>query len=95
MTLKTSLESDGWTHSLLEPALFYWRPQGELKGVLVSHVDDVQAGVLPRWGKRPSPELTRTLSSLRARKGATYTFRGRVVMQLDGGEIRASMRNYA
>ncbi|CAK0815738.1 unnamed protein product [Prorocentrum cordatum] len=36
-----ALLSDGWLQSRLEPALFYKRVDGQLKGIAVSHVDDV------------------------------------------------------
>ncbi|CAK0827114.1 unnamed protein product [Prorocentrum cordatum] len=41
LALRDALLSDGWLQSRLEPALFYRRVDGQLKGVAVSHVDDV------------------------------------------------------
>ena len=46
LALREHLQSDGWCESRLEPALFYLRDSSlKLRGILVTHVDDIQAGV--------------------------------------------------
>ena len=45
LALKEHLESDGWQESRLEPALFYLRRDRKLKGILITHVDDLEGGV--------------------------------------------------
>ena len=51
IALKGHLNSDGWEESRLEPALFYLRDGGadgkQLRGILVTHVDDVEGGIIP------------------------------------------------
>ena len=39
------LQSDGWRESRLEPAMFYLRVESKLRGILVTHVDDIEGGV--------------------------------------------------
>ena len=91
LALREHLISDGWQESKLEPALFYYRVEGRLLGILVTHVDDLEGGVHPKH-----------LDSAFARsaKFATnhfrdFIFRGREVKQNEQHHIDVSMRNYA
>ena len=45
LALREHLITDGWTESRLEPALFYVREGGRLRGILVTHVGDIEGGV--------------------------------------------------
>ena len=47
LALREHLLSDGWCESRLEPALFYLRKGGALRGILVTHVDDIEGGIHP------------------------------------------------
>ena len=94
LALREHLESDGWRESRLEPALFYLRVEGRLRGILVTHVDDIEGGV------HDSVFGTAFAKSSIALEFATnhvkeFIFRGREIKQHEGGHIDVAMRNYA
>ena len=41
LALRDASLADGWVQSLLEPALFFRRVDGQLKGIAIMHVDDI------------------------------------------------------
>ena len=94
LALREHLISDGWQESKLEPALFYYRVEGRLRGILVTHVDDLEGGVHSKY-------LTSAFArSAKALEFATnhfrdFIFRGREVNQSEQHHIDVSMRNYA
>ena len=94
LALREHLISDGWQESKLEPALFYYRVEGRLRGILVTHVDDLEGGVHSKY-------LTSAFArSAKALEFATnhfrdFIFRGREVKQNEQHHIDVSMRNYA
>ena len=94
LALKEHLESDGWVESRLEPALFFLRSQGQLKGVLVTHVDDVEGGVDPEFldvaFKKSGKALEYATNHFKE-----FIFRGRELKQQPEGHIDVCMRNYA
>ena len=63
LALKEQLEADGWQESKLEPALFYLRHQGQLKGILVTHVDDLEGGVSPDLQQSAFEKASQALES--------------------------------
>ena len=94
LALKEHLESDGWVESRLEPALFYLRRHGVLKGILVTHVDDIEGGVHPTYLDKAFYHSAQALD-FATNHFKDFVFRGREVKQGDGGNIDVSMRNYA
>ena len=95
LALKEHLEADGWQESRLEPALFYLRHKGELCGILVTHVDDIEggvkAGMLTEAFQKSSLALEFATNHYR-----DFIFRGREVKQHQGSNhIDVAMKNYA
>ena len=94
LALRDHLLADGWQESKLEPALFYPRVDGKLKGILVTHVDDIEGGLHPSYLQKAFQK------SFQALEFATdllrdFTFRGREIRQVEHGHVEVSMRNYA
>lgn len=104
LALREHLLSDGWVESSLEPALFYHRDQsGQLDGILVTHVDDLEGGVRPGCEQRLFQRSAQALDFATNHRFA-FTFRGREIKQQEkrspdgevcGGCIDVCMRNYA
>ncbi len=94
LALREHLESDGWRESKLEPALFYLRSGSQLRGILVTHVDDIEGGlhhsVMNTAFSKSSLALEFATNHVR-----DFIFRGREVKQTSQGHIDISMRNYA
>ena len=94
LALREHLLSDGWVESRLEPALFYLRRNGVLKGILVTHVDDIEGGLHPsvmdEAFRRSSLALEFATNHVRE-----FIFRGREIKQHENGNIDVSMKNYA
>ncbi len=93
LALKEHLEKDGWKESRLEPALFYYHVDGVLKGILCTHVDDIQAGVEASFMSRAFRHSSNALEFAKS-EFKKYTFRGHEVAQHDEG-IDVTMSNYA
>ena len=95
LALKEHLMSDGWVESRLEPALFYLRDSNnQLKGILVTHVDDIQAGVDVQYMEKAFAKSSLALE-FATNHYDSYTFRGREIKQVPGGHIDVTMTNYA
>ena len=94
LALKEHLESDGWVESRLEPALFYLRRAGELKGILVTHVDDIEGGVQASYMDKAFYNSAKALE-FATNHFKDFIFRGREVRQTEEGHVDISMRNYA
>eukprot|EP00435_Cladocopium_sp_Y103_P033942 s1186_g8.t1 len=94
LALKEQLESDGWQESKLEPALFYLRRKGQLKGILVTHVDDLEGGVSPDLQQSAFEKSSQALEFATNHFGS-FIFRGREIRQTNEGHIDVSMRNYS
>ena len=94
LALREHLISDGWQESKLEPALFYYRVEGRLLGILVTHVDDLEGGVHP---KHLDSAFARSAKALEFATNhfRDFIFRGREVKQNEQHHIDVSMRNYA
>ena len=94
IALKGHLESDGWTQSRREPALFFLRKDGQLLGILVTHVDDLEGGVrqdhVPLAFQKSSKALEFATNHFKE-----FVFRGREVKQHETGHIDVSMRSYS
>ena len=94
IALKGHLESDGWTQSRREPALFFLRKDGQLLGILVTHVDDLEGGVrqdhVPLAFQKSSKALEFATNNFKE-----FVFRGREVKQHETGHIDVSMRSYS
>ena len=94
LALKENLQSDGCTESRLEPALFYLRdPDNSLKGILVTHVDDIQAGIDAQYMEQAFQRSSLALE-FATNHLDSYTFRGREVRQVAGNHIDVTMNNY-
>ena len=95
VALKGHLESDGWQESRLEPAMFYLSnpKDNTLKGILVTHVDDVEGGVEPRWMQRAFEKSSQALGYA-TNHFKEFVFRGRELKQHSDGHIDVAMRNY-
>ena len=94
LVLKGHLESDGWQESRLEPALFFLRIRNQLKGILVTHVDDVEGGIAPDCLEVAFKKSGRALEYA-TNHFKEFIFRGRELKQHDDGHIDVSMKNYA
>ena len=94
LALKEHLESDGWVESKLEPALFYLRREGQLKGILVTHVDDIEGGVHPSYLDKAFYHSSKALE-FATNHFKDFIFRGREVKQTQDGHVDVAMRNYA
>lgn len=94
LALREQLMSDGWSESRLEPALFYLRERGQLRGILVTHVDDIEAGVHPEWQEKAFYKTAKALEFSTNEIGS-FTFRGRELRQSPEGHIDVTMSNYA
>ncbi|CAK0817009.1 unnamed protein product [Prorocentrum cordatum] len=76
LALRGALLVDGWLQSRLEPALFYKRVDGQLKGIAVSHVDDVLMARMKDM--QLSDLLPKDLGTFQWKWGELpFTFRGR------------------
>ena len=80
--------------SKLEPALFYLRVDGKLKGVLVTHVDDIEGGLHPSYLQKAFQKSSQALE-FATDLLKDFIFRGREIRQTEQGHIDVSMRNYA
>ena len=94
LALREHLIADGWEESRLEPALFYLRDGGRLRGVLVTHVDDLEGGVEEAYMQRAFAKSALSLE-FATNHVRDFIFRGREVKQQPDGHIDVSMRNYA
>ena len=94
LALKEHLQEDGWEESRLEPALFYYRVQEVLQGVLVTHVDDLEGGINPDFLERAFKKSAAALE-FATNHYRDFIFRGREMKQHDNGHIDVMMRNYA
>ena len=94
LALKEHLESDGWTESRLEPALFFLRREGKLRGILVTHVDDLEGGVHKDFQEEAFRRSGKALE-FATNHFKEFIFRGREMKQTAEGHIDVSMRNYA
>jgi hypothetical protein len=60
----THLESDVWTKSRLEPAMFFLRKEkSQLLGILVTHVDDLAGGVRQDYVQRAFQKSSKALAT--------------------------------
>eukprot|EP00438_Fugacium_kawagutii_P008061 Skav219569 [mRNA] locus=scaffold3203:12014:25029:+ [translate_table: standard] len=94
LALKEHLESDGWEESRLEPALFYLREGKILRGILVTHVDDLEGGVHPDFMDRAFQRSGKALEYA-TNHCKEFIFRGREMKQTAEGHVDVCMRNYA
>ena len=95
VALKGYLESDGWTESRLEPALFFLRgDNNQLRGILVTHVDDVEGGVHPDSIESACQHSSKALE-FATNHFREFVFRGREIKQHKENHIDVSMRNYS
>ena len=94
LALRDHLLSDGWVESKLEPALFYLRVDGKLKGILVTHVDDIEGGLHPSFLQKAFQKSSQALE-FATDSMKDFIFRGREIKQTEQGHIDVSMRNYA
>lgn len=96
IALKGHLESDGWVESRLEPALFCLRdPQDhKLRGILVTHVDDIEVGVAEEYLGKAFERSSKALE-FATNHAREFIFRGREIKQHQDGHVDVSMRNYA
>lgn len=96
LALREHLLSDGWVESRLEPALFYLRRGGQLDGILVAHVDDIEGGLRPELLKKGIGfEKSSKALEFATNHFKDFIFRGREVRQGDDGHIDISMKNYS
>ena len=95
VALKGHLESDGWVESRLEPALFYLRDpkDGKLRGILVTHVDDIEGGVCDGYIEKAFERSSKALE-FATNHAREFIFRGREVKQHQDGHVDIAMRNY-
>ena len=94
LALKEHLESDGWCESRLEPALFYLRRGGQLLGILVTHVDDLEGG-LHHTVLESAFSKTQQVLEFSTNHFKSFIFRGREIQQTAQNHVDVSMRNYA
>ena len=95
LALREHLLSDNWVESRLEPALFYLRDaEGQLAGVLVTHVDDIEAGVRKNMVEKAFENSSKALEFATSNQGS-FIFRGREISQAQDGHVDVSMTNYA
>ena len=95
LALREHLVSDGWVESRLEPALFYLRDEDQrLQGVLVTHVDDIEAGVRRDKVDKAFENSSKALEFATSNQG-NFIFRGREINQTQDGHIDVTMTNYA
>ena len=95
LALKEHPESDGWRESRPEPAaLFYLRVQGTLRGILVTHVDDIEGGI---HHSIMDKAFAKSMLALEFATNHVREFicRGREIKQHENGNIDVAMRNYA
>ncbi|CAK0894249.1 unnamed protein product [Prorocentrum cordatum] len=93
LALRDALLSDGWLQSRLEPALFYKRVDGQLKGIAVSHVDDVLVARMK--DTQLSDLLPKVLGAFQWKwSELPFTFRGRELSSDPRGFL-VKMVNYA
>ena len=93
LALREHLLADGWVESRLEPALFYLRVDGRLRGVLVTHVDDLEGGVAEDFMQSAFSKSALSLE-FATNHVKDFIFRGREVKQSPEGHIDVTMRNY-
>lgn len=84
LALKGHLESDGWVESRLEPALFFLRAQGKLRGILVTHVDDLEGGVHKGFQEQAFKKSSKALE-FATNHFKEFIFRGREMKQTSEG----------
>jgi hypothetical protein len=94
LALRDHLLADGCQESKLEPALFYLRVDGKLKGILVTHVDDIEGGLHPSYLQKAFQKSSQALE-FATDLLRDFTFRGREIRQVEQGHVEVSMRNYA
>ena len=94
LALREHLLSDGWVESKLETALFYLRSEGKLRGILVTHVDDIEGGLHSSYIKKAFEKSSVALE-FATDLHKDFIFRGREIKQTDQGHIDVAMRNYA
>ena len=94
LALKEHLESDGWCELRLEPALFYLRRGGQLLGILVTHVDDLEGG-LHHTVLDSAFSKTQKVLEFSTNHFKSFIFRGREIQQTAQNHVDVSMRNYA
>ena len=95
LALREHLLSDNWVESRLEPALFYLRDaEGRLAGVVVTHVDDIEAGVRKDMVEKAFENSSKALEFATSNQGS-FIFRGREISQAQDGHVDVSMTNYA
>ena len=97
IALKGHLESDGWTQSRLEPALFFLREdtqESPLRGILVTHVDDIEGGVHPDFAQEAFARSSKALE-FATNHFKEFVFGGREIKQHAAGHIDVTMRNYS
>eukprot|EP00435_Cladocopium_sp_Y103_P040884 s349_g11.t1 len=94
LALKEHLENDGWRESKLEPALFYLRHEGQLHGILVTHVDDIEGGMSQKVWDSAFAKSSLALEFATNHVGE-FIFRGREIKQGADKHIDISMLSYA
>ena len=94
LALREYLISDGWQESRLEPALFYLRQGNKLRGILVSHVDDLEGGIQPDMLETAFSKSSQALE-FATNHYRDFIFRGREIHQTPEGHVDVSMKNYA
>ena len=94
LALREHLLSDGWEESKLEPALFYYRRDGKLKGIIVTHVDDIEGGLHDSVFDQAFQKSSRALE-FATNHVRDFIIRGREVKQTAQHHVDVSMRNYA
>ena len=94
LALREHLLADGWVESRLEPALFFLRDKDRLRGILVTHVDDLEGGVEASYMDSAFRQSALSLE-FATNHVKDFIFRGREVKQTSEGHIDVTMKNYA
>ena len=77
----------------MEPAFFFRRVEGKLAGLLVSHVDDIEAGIKPGQDNDSSDNTKKLLNFAKCHEQG-FIFRGREIQQHDDGSITVQTQSY-
>ena len=88
LALREHLLSDGWEESKLEPV------EGRLKGIIVTHVDDIEGGLHDSVFNQAFQKSSKALE-LATNHVRDFIFRGREVKQTAQHHVDVAMRNYA